>query len=207
MSDEFLVRDTRLPGHFWADNEVYDVYAPKLGGYAFAVYMALCRKAINKSGECAISMSELARDLDIAKSTVHQAVTRIVQLGLAHLLSPGGPRIAAVYVLADVKSLVDPVHAQQLRLMGKPTISVRIANEGETTRSPSDQQRSYSERNSETTFAQRTPNKESKTSTRLSNTKPQMCALHPDSGLTQWGTCWACYSEKYRGPSEDGAPA
>lgn len=25
----------------------------------------------------------------------------------------------------------------------------------------------------------------------------QKCALHPDSGLTQWGTCWGCYSEKY----------
>jgi hypothetical protein len=22
------------------------------------------------------------------------------------------------------------------------------------------------------------------------------CKKHPDSGLTQWGTCWACYSEK-----------
>jgi hypothetical protein len=25
----------------------------------------------------------------------------------------------------------------------------------------------------------------------------QECALHPDSGLTQWGTCWGCYSAKY----------
>ena len=24
----------------------------------------------------------------------------------------------------------------------------------------------------------------------------QECSLHPDSGLTQWGTCWACYSEE-----------
>jgi hypothetical protein len=22
------------------------------------------------------------------------------------------------------------------------------------------------------------------------------CALHPESGLTQWGTCWACYSNE-----------
>jgi hypothetical protein len=22
------------------------------------------------------------------------------------------------------------------------------------------------------------------------------CTVHPDSGLTQWGTCWACYSEE-----------
>lgn len=23
------------------------------------------------------------------------------------------------------------------------------------------------------------------------------CVLHPDSGLTPWGTCWECYREKY----------
>jgi len=23
------------------------------------------------------------------------------------------------------------------------------------------------------------------------------CTRHPESGLTQWGTCWACYAEKY----------
>lgn len=28
------------------------------------------------------------------------------------------------------------------------------------------------------------------------NTK---CAQHPNSGLTQWGTCWDCYYEKYSG--------
>jgi hypothetical protein len=27
------------------------------------------------------------------------------------------------------------------------------------------------------------------------------CALHPNSGLTQWGGCWACYSEKCRDQS------
>jgi len=27
-----------------------------------------------------------------------------------------------------------------------------------------------------------------------------VCSLHPDSGLTNWGTCWECYSEKYAGP-------
>jgi hypothetical protein len=28
------------------------------------------------------------------------------------------------------------------------------------------------------------------------------CAQHPDSGLTQWGTCWACYSAKCSGERE-----
>jgi hypothetical protein len=124
---EFLVRDIRLPGHFWADNEIYDVYGAQLGAYAFAVYMALCRKAKNFTGECELSMSQLARDLDIGKATVHQALSRIIELGLAMRTREGGPRTAAMYVLADVKTLVDPVHAAQLRLNVPPS-SVRIAN-------------------------------------------------------------------------------
>ena len=25
----------------------------------------------------------------------------------------------------------------------------------------------------------------------------EQCARHPESGLTQWGTCWGCYAEKH----------
>jgi hypothetical protein len=25
----------------------------------------------------------------------------------------------------------------------------------------------------------------------------QECALHPESGLTQWGTCWGCYADRH----------
>jgi DNA-binding transcriptional ArsR family regulator len=128
MSEQqFLVRDTRLPGHFWADNEIYDVFGAQLGAYAFAVYMALCRRAKNYTGECELSMSQLARDLDVSKATIHQSLARILELGLAMRTREGGPRTTAIYVLADVKSLVDPVHAAQLRL-NVPSSSVRIAN-------------------------------------------------------------------------------
>jgi hypothetical protein len=40
-----------------------------------------------------------------------------------------------------------------------------------------------------------------KTRADLSSKKPAAgeapCALHPDSGLTNWGSCWACYAAKY----------
>lgn len=29
------------------------------------------------------------------------------------------------------------------------------------------------------------------------------CAKHPESGLTQWGTCWACYSAEHSGEREN----
>lgn len=35
-----------------------------------------------------------------------------------------------------------------------------------------------------------------------SSEKPN-CAKHPDSGLTNWGSCWDCYAEKYSGPRKE----
>ena len=29
------------------------------------------------------------------------------------------------------------------------------------------------------------------------NNGREECSRHPESGLTQWGTCWACYEEKH----------
>jgi hypothetical protein len=32
----------------------------------------------------------------------------------------------------------------------------------------------------------------------------QECALHPESGRTQWGTCWECYAAKYSAQQQAG---
>jgi hypothetical protein len=32
----------------------------------------------------------------------------------------------------------------------------------------------------------------------------ERCATHPQSGLTQWGSCWECYAEKYNGATKAG---
>jgi len=60
-SQEFLVRDHRMPGHFWADNEVFDVFGPQLGEHGFSAYMVQCRHATNGTRECRISTRKLAR--------------------------------------------------------------------------------------------------------------------------------------------------
>ena len=36
----------------------------------------------------------------------------------------------------------------------------------------------------------------------LSEANPT-CEKHPESGLTAWGTCWACYAEKHAGPRKE----
>ena len=170
-SPEFLVRDHRMPGHFWADNEVLDVYGEKLGFAAFAVYMVLCRNATNGTGECRISMRKVGKIFGMSTGGVFNALTEILQLGLARQVDPGDNRHPAVYVLADVKSLTDPALAQMrlkknsVHTVNAEAISVHGMN-AETG------QRSSDERSVHTVnpaFTPRTRNKESKRlSTRLS---------------------------------------
>jgi DNA-binding transcriptional regulator GbsR (MarR family) len=148
VSDDFLVRDQRLPGHFWADNEVYDVFGPALRSHGFSVYMALCRNAVNGTGECRISMSKIADQLDIGKATVSEALKTICEIGLARVLEPGGPRTSALYLLADVKSLTDPQMAQlklQRSISERSHVSVPQANASVRLANVSRTQRSISE--------------------------------------------------------------
>jgi DNA-binding MarR family transcriptional regulator len=165
VSEEFLVRDTRQPGHFWADNELIDVYGPQLGAHGIAVYMALARKAINGTGECRISMRSIAGQIGISVGGVSNAMADLLNLGLARQVDPGDNRSAAVYVLADVKALVNPNYAQ-LRLE-KPPISVHTVNAGVHTMNATVHPVNPA-------FTQRTRNKERKTFTRL-NTKNLLC--------------------------------
>jgi hypothetical protein len=131
MSDEeFFPRDNRQPRHFWADNEVFDVFGPKLGAYGIAVYMALARSAMNNSGECRTSMRKIANQIGTSPASVFNALSVILQLGLARKTDDGDNRRCATYVLADVKALTDPNHAQ-LRLSG----SVHLINAGSGERS------------------------------------------------------------------------
>lgn len=130
MSEQdFLVRDTRLPGHFWADNEVLDFYGSQLGPHGFAAYMALCRNATNGTGECRISTRRIAKQLGMSAGGAFNALAIVLQLGLARQIDPGGPANPAIYVLADVKALLDPTMAQ-LKLAGRGAHTVSTTQVG-----------------------------------------------------------------------------
>lgn len=162
MSDEFFPRDNRQPRHFWADNEIFDIYGPKLGAHGFAVYMALAKHAMNNSGECRTSMSKIATQLGMSKGGVFNALVVILQLGLAQKIDAGDNRHCAAYVLADVKALVDPEYAQ-LRLVG----SVHTVNAKASLRSsgePSVHPMTSRVHPVNAAFTPRTRNKEDKTS-------------------------------------------
>ena len=111
-SVEFLVRDRRMPGHFWADNEVLDVFGPQLGEHGFCAYMVLCRHATNGTGECRISTRKLARQLGMSAGGAFNALATVLRLGLARRISPGDNARPGIYVLADVKALLNPDLAQ-----------------------------------------------------------------------------------------------
>jgi hypothetical protein len=120
----FLVRDTRLPGHFWADNEVLDVYGEELGPHGFAAYMVLCRNATNGTGKCRISTRKLAKQLGMSAGGAFNALATVVRVGLARQTSRGDRTNPGVYVLADVKALLNPDIAQsKLAARGVHTVS------------------------------------------------------------------------------------
>jgi hypothetical protein len=118
VSDDFLVRDTRQARHFWADNEVVDVYGSQLGPHAFAVYLVLCRYAQNGTGEVRISSRKIAAQIGMSPQGALNALDHLGRLGLIlHVQAPTRVQ-GGLYLLADVKALVDPSYAQ-LKLTGK----------------------------------------------------------------------------------------
>lgn len=82
MGNQSHVRDSRQPGHFWADNEIVDDYLPIIGAYGFAVYMLLCKYADAKTGQCDPSVGGMAKKLQISPPTVKKALTALEECGL-----------------------------------------------------------------------------------------------------------------------------
>lgn len=77
MDNQDQVRDSRQPGHFWADNEIVDEYLSTIGIYGFAVYMLLTRYADFKTGQCDPSVSGMATRLGISAPTVRAALDKL----------------------------------------------------------------------------------------------------------------------------------
>jgi hypothetical protein len=128
-SQDFLVRDTRLPGHFWADNEVLDIFGEQLGEHGFAAYMVLCRYATNGTGECKLSTRKLAKLLGMSAGGAFNALSIVLQVGLARQIHPGDRSNPATYSLVDVKALTNPEMAQ-LKLAGRGAHTVSTSQLG-----------------------------------------------------------------------------
>lgn len=166
MTQDFLVRDTRQPGHFWADNELIDIYGPRIGPHGLAVYMALARRAINGTGECKLSMRTIAAQIAMSVGGVSNAMTVLLELGLARVIDRGDNRRPAVYILADVKAMTDPGYAQ-LRLTGSETSKAKALQNSVHPMNAGVHPLNATVHPVNSAFTTRTRNKERKTSSRL----------------------------------------
>jgi hypothetical protein len=174
---DFLVRDSRQPGHFWADNEILDIYGAQLGAHGIAVYMAMSRRADNVTGECMLSTRRIAAQVSMSAGGVFNALELIVSLGLARKAVDAKHNKPAVFVLADVKAL-------------RCSSGEHMCSSGEQGVHPMNTQ--YGKKD----FLKTKPNP-------YSPLKNGACELHPDSGLTVTGTCWACYALKHSSTAAD----
>ncbi|HEX5433538.1 MAG TPA: hypothetical protein VFY05_04820 [Candidatus Angelobacter sp.] len=128
MADEAArVRDSRQPGHCWADNEIIAVYGQQLGPYGVAVYMVFSMVAKNGTGECNITLRQIAKLLDMSPSRVLKSVDTLMELGLvSQTHKSNGDGKPSTYTLMSVDKITKE---QTVRFFG--TLEpVRIENRG-----------------------------------------------------------------------------
>lgn len=75
------LRDGRPRGWWWVDNATLDVYLPRVGPIAWAVYTYLVRRA-GPDGHCWPSYARIARDTGISRRSAIRAVATLVEAGL-----------------------------------------------------------------------------------------------------------------------------
>jgi len=104
-----LARTEQRPGYFWADNELMDVYGPRIGAYGVAVYLTLCRYANNKTGQCQVKIKTVANMLNVSSRTVQRALKTLTDHGLimieASIVEKNGARVndANVFTILAVE--------------------------------------------------------------------------------------------------------
>src|SRR5258708_6144060 len=98
-STKFRVRDQRKPNHHWADNEVIDVYGPRIGMIGYAIYMYLCRHAW--SGRCVKKQSDIATAFNCDPGRVRRHIGKLQDAGLI-AIEEGGLGETHSYLILQV---------------------------------------------------------------------------------------------------------
>lgn len=98
------LRDRREPGHFWADNEIIDVFGDELGQNGISVYMTMSRHCYG--AEVRMSLREIAAAARMSKDTVSRSMKVLVALGLVIETKGVRAKTVSTWALANVKALV-----------------------------------------------------------------------------------------------------
>lgn len=125
------LRDRRKPGHFWADNELFDIFAPRIGPHGMLVYIALARECFGNYSAEKVSLRRLAEMTGISKDSVRRALGVLLDVGLI-LESRGRRQTASSYDLVDVKELAQTVSPRDRFPAGAMAHPTPELSQGET---------------------------------------------------------------------------
>jgi DNA-binding transcriptional ArsR family regulator len=105
------VLDGRHAGWFWCYNELLDVYGPELGIDGVAVYVALARVAKNSTGECVITLRQIAEIVGTSPQTAMRALAKLVDKNLVRCEEKGNvnTRKPSIYTLIDMPKSSVPI--------------------------------------------------------------------------------------------------
>src|SRR5260370_10705667 len=106
------LRDRREPGHFWADNEIIDVFGDELGQNGISVYMTLTRFCYGT--EVKLSLREIGAAARMGKDKVRRAMKVLVALGLVIETKGARVKTESTWSLANVKALVQSYVSQSV---------------------------------------------------------------------------------------------
>lgn len=101
-NEQFIVRDFRNARFFWLDNEVVDVFLPKIGSTAFSVYSYMCRFVSNETQTCWPSMAQMAERLQLSKSTIHRSLQTLEEFKMIRVVQKGKQHSSSEYQMLDV---------------------------------------------------------------------------------------------------------
>ena len=97
----FKVRDKRVSGWHWEQNELIDRWAPVIGAYGVAIYNVLSRFSRDNEVE-GLSAARIARLLKMSRTKVFEVLRQMEDFGLLGRRSkPGGE---STILLADLKA-------------------------------------------------------------------------------------------------------
>lgn len=114
-AEALYLRDNRKAGWFWAHNELIDVFAPLVGPYGVAVYVALVSRCKGNSAVVECSVRELENLwLDpackgsrpaLGRSSISRALSQLAAAGMIRVSREATRSRGAEYLLVDLPDL------------------------------------------------------------------------------------------------------
>lgn len=115
--EKIEIRDLRRKEFFQVDDAYLNGYARICGIYATGVYIALCRHADNSSQVCFLSISTIARKLNISRCQVIRALKKLEEFNIVKKVKTDGKH--NTYYLIDKRFWKSP----QLTTQEDPAVS------------------------------------------------------------------------------------